>query len=1394
MCWFGYDQGVFSGVLISKDFIDQFPETKNANVNGITSSCFSLSAFIGCLFAFTAGDYLGRRRSNLIGLAANVIGAILQIFAFHLPQMLIGRLINGFGMGIITSVVPVYQSECAKPHVRGRLVILANISNTLAFCLANWINYALFFSHGGGAFQWRFPLAFQLVFALVSIPIVAYLPESPRWLMLQERAEEAIQVIARLEGAELSETDPVVVATHRSIGAAIEEERRARMPVRDVLLFRDGTQNFRRVLLSCGTQLMQQFSGVNALGYYLPTLLQESVGFDERKSRLLAACNATSYFGAALVCLCVIDMVGRRKLMLYGALSAGSCYLVAAICLKMADLEPESKYELGSATTATFFLYYAFYGTSFAKVPWVYNSEINSLGWRTRGAAAATATNWIGSFIVTQFTKVGVQNLGWRFYLLFACFLYSYFPVVWALYPETTQRTLEDMDEIFKRNPGIFVFGNKDLTQRARPRVLVEAEIARVQRAAEENYEHVGGEYTETSAPVALKNHENSVPTEERRAVCGQPAWGWGPEVPPSSIAQSPLLTQWGSTLESPSSAMSHLVPVDDPLLVPYLVEGIGECDESFFNELRTDDDGVLSRIRRGDVSELCGDDVAPVLQQWMFFGLMRKLLGPSGISVDQEDFLSPADGCDGCWVSTSGVLPLYLMYWSAAEVDAEDSAERDKKTLLRQHLDALRFVNSVVNAIIICRRDMVSGQNQNEGSDEEVEDVTDNNTCLEISVLDTVILSIVLLSEALLHAATQIFNLPEKVEGLKWNLDNALRFRLTRAGWCPGEISFLHQRLVYASSLYLVSSMDRKYLSKTHDACDEDGCKANQIDEGTYQTKHETAGCVCDHVAETSPDGVTQAVKVLDNGDIPVIRILEDDGGYPNRTHIQVDSFGTGNKEATPYVAISHVWSDGLGNPRANSLPRCQLLRIQRYVDDLYGEEYEKPIPFWIDTICVPLERSSRKKAIRRMGDTYRFADKVLVLDSWLLTTPMHTYREMNLLRIKCCTWTQRLWTLQETMMARHRGLVFQTCEGAFSEEDFQELRWHAGHELLHEVLDSSLDFLKDRNPQESQMLCDLFQNVPEVNSGELLNVIQGPTRRDLLLGFVPGIDPNAIPDVEWDRATSVELCRRLVGWSARNFVFHEGHNYFVRTRWTVPGAQDTSPTPAVYTNALAFIGYGMSDRSTSKLEDEPICLATLLGQDLDDLLDEPDVERRMRIVMSKLTWVTSVVLFSPGPRMEVDGFKWAPKSFLVGGEGFEPDLTFSSKFIGSVAPEGLLIKLNGVIVESPVPIAAIICGADFVVDVGHARLHAAFTDVDVRTLPDLTNLPLAIVIRSIQPGAAIPFATPAWITRVKERRNGMCYVEPLCRMSIVSVFEGSQHDRFISGNFVEEQQWCVG
>ncbi|KAI2637116.1 general substrate transporter [Hypomontagnella submonticulosa] len=478
MAHFGYDQGIFAGALISADFVKIFPQTKNPAISGITSSCFSLGAFFGCLTSFLLGDRLGRKKSVCVGLVLNLVGVVLQIAAYHLPQMIVGRVLNGFGMGITSSTCPIFMAETSPFHSRGKLVVLGSLCNTVGFCVANWMNYALF--NDDGPSQWRFPLAFQLVFPIIVVAFLPFTVESPRWLLLRGRSEEARVTLARLRGTTHDLNDKDLADDLRSIQKALAKEQEARVPIMDALLGRDPLHNIRRLALSCGTQLMQQFSGVNALGYYLPTLLVESVGVSSSSARLLAGANASLYLAAAFLCLVLVDLVGRRKLMIYGSVAMGSCYFVAAMTLREAILEPTRKVVLGKVTVAMFFLYYFCYGTSYAKVPWVYNSEINSLGWRTRGAAAATATNWMSAFIIVQFTKVGVDNLGWGFYLLFAGFCWSYLPVVFLFYPETSRRTLEDMDEIFAHRGSLFVFRDKTLTQRSRPQAFADAEQRRI--------------------------------------------------------------------------------------------------------------------------------------------------------------------------------------------------------------------------------------------------------------------------------------------------------------------------------------------------------------------------------------------------------------------------------------------------------------------------------------------------------------------------------------------------------------------------------------------------------------------------------------------------------------------------------------------------------------------------------------------------------------------------------------------------------------------------------------------------------------------------------------------------------------------------------------------------
>ncbi|KAI3342421.1 putative sugar transporter [Ustulina deusta] len=475
-CWFGYCQGVFAGVLVSPDFLDLFPEINNGSISGAVTSSFFLGAFVGALIAFILGDKLGRKKTIIAGHILNTVGASLQASAFSLPQLVIGRTLNGIGIGVTSTMSPVYLAECVKPHLRGRLLVIGASSNVSSFALANWINYALSFRSGW--LQWRLPLVIQLFFPLIIFPLAPFVPESPRWLLLAGQDDAAKQVLSKLTGE--SVTSDLVIADYNSIKASIRLERSHRVPLLDVLRNRDRTQNLRRLILSCGTQFMQQFTGINSLGFYLPTLLHETVGFSLQTSQLLAAVNGTVYFIAAFLSLAVVDRLGRRKLMLYGSLGMAACHLISSLTLKASHEDPSRMKIFGNVTVAFFVIYHAVFAPTWAGIPWVYAAEVNSIGWRTRGAGAATATNWVTGFAVVQFTKVGIDNLQWAFFLIFAILCVFFFPVVYFFYPETAGRKLEDMDEMFLRNPSWFVFGKKEMTQPTRPQAFIDAELARI--------------------------------------------------------------------------------------------------------------------------------------------------------------------------------------------------------------------------------------------------------------------------------------------------------------------------------------------------------------------------------------------------------------------------------------------------------------------------------------------------------------------------------------------------------------------------------------------------------------------------------------------------------------------------------------------------------------------------------------------------------------------------------------------------------------------------------------------------------------------------------------------------------------------------------------------------
>ncbi|THW11565.1 general substrate transporter [Aureobasidium pullulans] len=525
MTLFGYDQGVFGGVVVTQDYINQLNLVDNASLLSTITAIYDIGCFFGAIAAVMIGDPLGRKNSILLGTTIMSVGALLQCTAFGVPQMIVGRIVAGIGNGINTSTAPVWQGETSKASWRvsfigSTLFYLADslivILNIFGFMLSNWVTFG--FSYLDGGVSWRVPLAFQFIFIVILYATVPWLPESPRWLISKGRIEEANHILAALEST--THDDPYIITASNEIQYAVDYERENSPSWGELLRGKTGkeggTCTMRRLFLGMGAQAMQQLGGINVTSYYLPTVLIQSVGLTEKLARLLAACNSVSYLLFSFISIPNVEKWGRRNMMIYASLGQGCCYLLITILLRFNEMDGYAhKNEVASASIAFFFLYYVFFGIGWQGVPWLYPTEINSLSMRTKGAALGTATNWIMNFMVVEITPIGINSIHWKFYIIWTVFNFSFIPVVYLWYPETADRTLEDMDRFFRENHDVFVFRHKDAISTKRPLAYIEREQDEVRRTSSV---HAG------MAMDAARNKSNATEFNEKREGTGRNA------------------------------------------------------------------------------------------------------------------------------------------------------------------------------------------------------------------------------------------------------------------------------------------------------------------------------------------------------------------------------------------------------------------------------------------------------------------------------------------------------------------------------------------------------------------------------------------------------------------------------------------------------------------------------------------------------------------------------------------------------------------------------------------------------------------------------------------------------------------------------------------------------
>ncbi|KAK1817382.1 hypothetical protein LTR12_008249 [Friedmanniomyces endolithicus] len=436
--FFGYDQGVFGGILQNPHWLATF-NYPTPVITGITVSSYCLGALTGCITTFFIGDILGRRRMIWLSMTFIIVGASLQASAYSLPHLIVGRVITGIGTGMDSSTVPMYQSELCKAEWRGRIVAWEIWFIGIGIVLAYWIDYA--FSYVAGEAGWRTPIALQLIFAVAVVFIVWGLPESPRWLAKRGREEEAAQVLCDV--FDLQRHDPYVLGEMDAIRAAIAIETGEGAGKALSIFKKDKLQTRWRVFLAWFGLFMNQWSGINLVVYYMPTVLVVNVGMTAHRAQLIAGFVILMFpVGNTLPAL-ALDRMGRKMTMMIG------CGILSFSMLMITILLSFGKPTTSTASIAFFFLYMLVFGATVNVVPWVWGPEILPLEARARGVAISVSSHWMWNFCIVMITPVLLNNIGWATYVIFTVLLAAFVPIVYFCYPETSRLSLESIDNLF---------------------------------------------------------------------------------------------------------------------------------------------------------------------------------------------------------------------------------------------------------------------------------------------------------------------------------------------------------------------------------------------------------------------------------------------------------------------------------------------------------------------------------------------------------------------------------------------------------------------------------------------------------------------------------------------------------------------------------------------------------------------------------------------------------------------------------------------------------------------------------------------------------------------------------------------------------------------------------
>jgi sugar porter (SP) family MFS transporter len=396
---------------------------------GTVAALLTLGCLIGALFTGNFTEKFGRRKVMITTAVIYIISALGCAFAESATMLTVFRVLSGLAVGATSVVAPMYISEIAPAHNRGRLVSFNQFAITIGIVLAYIFDYVL---SGFGDNAWRYMLVVPAVFGvLYLIFLLAKFPESPRWLLAHGRKKEAINVLTSIGGSELVKNELPEMES-----ALLAEQRKEKMSVGE--LFRGKTGKV--VLIGTLIAALQQITGINAVIMFSPEIFK-AAGSAQGDSVMQAMIVGMVNFLMTIVALWLVDKKGRKTLLLWGAVG-----MIASLAyLTMEFAKPVQN---GVGVLIALLVYISFFAASFAPVMWVIISEIYPN--RIKGVAMSfsTALSWLCTFLTVYFAPVIQGALGLQYlFAIFGIFSIIAFVFVNFWIPETKGKSLEQIEK-----------------------------------------------------------------------------------------------------------------------------------------------------------------------------------------------------------------------------------------------------------------------------------------------------------------------------------------------------------------------------------------------------------------------------------------------------------------------------------------------------------------------------------------------------------------------------------------------------------------------------------------------------------------------------------------------------------------------------------------------------------------------------------------------------------------------------------------------------------------------------------------------------------------------------------------------------------------------------------